>query len=60
MDGIKQEKTQNRLTDFWVEIFSMEPPEYKAGAPQTQKLRQTSEKYSNNQNRSRPSATPAA
>jgi len=35
MDGTKFEKTQERLTDFWVEIFSMKPPEYKPGAPQT-------------------------
>lgn len=35
MDGIKYEKTQDRLTDFLVEIFSMELPEYKAGAPQS-------------------------
>jgi len=37
MGGIKHENTQDRLTNFWVEIFSMEAPEHKAEAPQTQK-----------------------
>jgi hypothetical protein len=51
-DRIKHEKIQDRLTDFWVEIFSLEPPEYKAGGSTT--LADVWKKNGNNQTRSQP------
>jgi hypothetical protein len=54
MGGIKHEKTQDRLTDLWVESFIIEPPEYKAGGPQIRKRTSTDEWKTRQQSKQKP------